>query len=111
MKIILLFLNKLIKTMKSKKIITLTLLFCSLVFLTGFLNFNKIESKDNITFNTSDFCDGWEDGYCEGWKDVKGQLAICPITPICPMAPYDQNTYKGGYNMGFKAGMKKARKN
>ncbi len=60
---------------------------------------------------TTDFCDGWEDGYCEGWKDVKGQLAICPITPICPIPEIGQNSYRGGYNRGFKAGMKAANKN
>ena len=55
-----------------------------------------------------DFCDGWEEGYCEGWKDVKGQLSLCPITPICPIADIGCTTYKCGYNKGFKAGRKKA---
>lgn len=60
------------------------------------------------TDTVSDFCQGWEDGYCEGWKDVKGQFAICPVTPVCPIAAVGQNTYKGGYNRGFKAGMRAA---
>lgn len=60
--------------------------------------------------SVSDYCDGWEDGYCEGWKDVKGQFAICPIAPICPIAEIDcSEGYRCGYNRGFKAGMKAAR--
>jgi hypothetical protein len=57
----------------------------------------------------SDFKDGFSDGYCEGWKDVKGQMAICPITPVAPIPKINQNTYKGGYNAGFKKGRKKAK--
>ena len=67
----------------------------------------------SLSFTTisTDFCDGWEDGYCEGWKDVKGQFSICPITPICPLANTNCNSgYKCGYNRGFKAGTKAARK-
>lgn len=52
----------------------------------------------------SEFCNGWKDGYCEGWKDVKGQLALCPITPICPIPRFGQDRYRDGYNRGFKAG-------
>jgi len=58
--------------------------------------------------NDSNYCKGWEDGYCEGWKDVKGQFAICPVTPVCPIPAVGQDTYKGGYNRGFKAGMRAA---
>jgi hypothetical protein len=52
----------------------------------------------------SEYCSGWKEGYCEGWKDVKGQLAICPITPICPIPRLGQDSYRDGYNRGFKAG-------
>lgn len=55
------------------------------------------------------YCDGWEDGYCEGWKDVKGELAICPVTPVCPIPEVDKTRYQDGYNRGFKAGTKKAK--
>ena len=65
--------------------------------------------KNEITL-ASDFCDGWEDGYCEGWKDVKAQHAICPITPICPIPEVGQDTYRGGYNRGFKAGSRAAQR-
>jgi hypothetical protein len=59
----------------------------------------------------TDYCDGWEDGYCEGWKDVKAQYAVCPVTPVCPVAKVEcSEGYKCGYNRGFKAGMKAAKK-
>lgn len=66
-----------------------------------------------FSFSTgrTDYCEGWESGYCQGWKDVKGQFSICPIAPVCPIATMDcSNGYKCGYNRGFKAGMKAARK-
>ncbi len=74
------------------------LLFIAAIFLTSF----TIPVKD-------DFCDGWAEGYCEGYRDVIGQKAVCPVTPVCPVPGVDQNTYKGGYNLGFKAGTKAAK--
>jgi len=35
-------------------------------------------------------------------KDVKGEWALCPITPICPMAELMKTEYKHGYHRGFK---------
>ena len=87
-------------------------LFTMLIFLTsfGFVASNQNNFlKDSITI-VSDFDEGWEEGYCEGWKDVKGEFAICPIAPIAPIPPIGKDSYRGGYNMGFKAGMKAARK-
>ena len=68
------------------------------------------QAKKNISVKTK-YCEGWEDGYCEGWKDVKGQYAICPITPICPIPEIGQDNYRGGYNRGFKAGSRAAYRN
>lgn len=59
---------------------------------------------------TSEFLKGWEAGHCEGWKDVKGDLAVCPVTPTAPVADVGKNTYKGGYNKGFKRGTSDAKK-
>jgi hypothetical protein len=59
---------------------------------------------------TTEFCDGWEDGYCEGWRDVKGQFEICPIAPLCPLPEIGRDRYRDGYNRGFKAGRRKANK-
>tara|TARA_R110001592_G_scaffold122291_1_gene328826 strand:+ start:356 stop:589 length:234 start_codon:yes stop_codon:yes gene_type:complete len=50
------------------------------------------------------YCEGWETGYCEGWRDVKGEWAICPITPLCPLEKLNQTRYLDGYNRGFKNG-------
>ncbi len=92
----------------------------SILMLGGFLiafvafGYNPIESDTKtvteLSISVSDFDEGWEEGYCEGWKDVKGQFAICPNAPIAPIPPIGKDSYKGGYNMGFKAGMKAARK-
>jgi hypothetical protein len=91
--------------------VVLTLVFLmSLGILMSFNN--KTEKKVNLELiNVSNYCKGWEDGYCEGWKDVKGEYTICPITPLCPLPKIGKDNYKGGYNRGFKAGIKAARKN
>lgn len=72
---------------------------------------NHYETKvTKVLSLQTDYEEGWEDGHCEGWKDVKGQYAICPITPICPIPKIDCNEgYRCGYNRGFKAGMRAAR--
>ena len=56
------------------------------------------------------YCDGWEEGYCEGWQSVKGQLSICPISPICPIAKALETEYRDGYNRGFLKGRKDAKR-
>jgi hypothetical protein len=91
-----------------------TMLKTTLVLLVIFASFsfmeikNELQNSQKIELN-NDYCDGWEEGYCEGWKDVKGQYAICPVTPICPIPKIECNEgYKCGYNRGFKAGMKAA---
>jgi hypothetical protein len=71
---------------------------------------SEYELKETTT-SISDYCDGWEEGYCEGWKDVKGQMALCPLTPLCPLAKFEcSDGFRCGYNRGFKAGIKAARK-
>ena len=73
---------------------------------------NVIEPDKKIEYPT-DFNEGFEDGYCEGWKDVKGELALCPLTPLAPMPEISQSndSYRDGYNTGFKAGMRAAHRN
>ncbi len=66
--------------------------------------------KTLLLFLTLSYCDGFEEGYCEGWKDVKGQWAICPYAPPCPIPPIDCTTYNCGYNNGFKQGRKAAQR-
>jgi hypothetical protein len=59
---------------------------------------------------SSKYEQGWADGFCEGWRDVKGQLALCPLVPLCPLPKMEcSEGYRCGYNRGFKYGMCKAR--
>ena len=60
----------------------------------------------SLSFTTlqEDYCEGWELGYCQGWEDVKGEISICPIVPMCPMSEMFKNEYLDGYNRGFKKG-------
>lgn len=81
------------------------------VALTSF-SLSAISDAESLEVVATDYCDGWEDGYCEGWKDVKGQYAICPIAPVCPVPEIECfEGWKCGYNRGFKKGMRDARKN
>lgn len=66
----------------------------------------------SLSFTTiqDEYCDGWEDGYCQGWLYVKGEWAICPITPICPLAKLLETEYRDGYHRGFLKGRKDAKK-
>jgi hypothetical protein len=93
-----------------KQLIIKVLLITTLWNTSEVVSYFNNNSKNTIsTTITSKYCEGWEDGYCEGWKDVKGIYAVCPITPICPIPGIGQDTYKGGYNAGFKAGSSKAK--
>ena len=54
----------------------------------------------SLSFTTlqEDYCEGWELGYCQGWEDVKGEISICPIVPMCPMSEIFKEEYLDGYN-------------
>ena len=74
--------------------------------ITLFLIFTLSTSTSNIT---TDYEDGWSEGFCEGFKDVKGQFSVCPVAPVAPIPTTECSSgYKCGYNRGFKAGRKKA---
>ncbi|MBT4779990.1 MAG: hypothetical protein P8P19_03085 [Polaribacter sp.] len=96
-----------------KKLVLVAVMAIGTTFLMSFTKaFNEKKVKTEVVVMQSDYEEGWEDGYCEGWKDVKGQYAICPITPICPIPEIGcSEGYKCGYNRGFKAGMKAAKEN
>jgi hypothetical protein len=83
------------------------LVLVSFVFLVSICFFGFVPKKNKIV-NQSEFCKGFEDGFCEGYKDIKGAYANCPVTPICPIPEVGKDNYKGGYNTGFKTGMRKA---
>ncbi len=60
---------------------------------------NKTE-KQYSSF-TEGFENGYIDGYCNG-----NYGCIKPIIPIAPIPKPGYNTYKGGYLVGFKQGMR-----
>lgn len=93
--------------MKKKIIIAVIMVFTT---LTAQTTQNDYVESINIEV-ASNFCDGWEDGYCEGWRDVKGQFAVCPVAPVCPIPEVNRDRYRDGYNRGFKAGSRAANKN
>ena len=62
-----------------------------------------------LPIQTSWYCQGFKVGYCEGWKEVKGQFAVCPVPPVCPVPEINKTKYKHGYNRGFIIGYKLAK--
>lgn len=77
------------------------------VVLSSLCFYGFATKEHNIDVKT-EFCKGFDEGYCEGYKDVKGQFVVCPVVPVCPVPEVGLDTYKGGYNAGFKAGSNKA---
>ena len=58
-------------------------------------------------FGQSGFCEGWENGYKSGY--CYGETyCIPPIAPICPIPRIGEDSYQGGYNRGFVAGINEA---
>jgi hypothetical protein len=51
---------------------------------------------------------GWECGRNEGWKQVKGDYSLPPLAPFPPFPPFGKDDFRGGYNLGFLAGMSEA---
>ena len=91
------------------KNLTLIILVIGVFTLTSFNN--KKVSTENFVQKT-EYQQGWEDGHCEGWKDVKGKHAYCPYPPYAPYPKYPKSSesYRDGYNDGFKRGISDARK-
>jgi hypothetical protein len=63
-----------------------------------------------LCFAGKGFDYGWDKGWDEGWKQVRGEFSISPIAPLAPLAPIGKDTFLGGYNLGFLAGMAEAAK-
>ena len=68
----------------------------------------SLTSVNNIY---TEFNKGWAEGFCEGWKDVKGDYSLCPLTPLAPLPKINErsDSFRDGYNRGFKYGMCEAR--
>ena len=92
-----------------KKVFFIATIISAFAVMTAFTTNHTNSTKTEITL-ASYYCDGWEDGYCEGGKDVKGSMALCPLTPLCPLAELGKDRYRDGYNRGFKAGSRAAQK-
>jgi hypothetical protein len=97
-----------------KKVLFIATIISLFAVLTAF---NSTNTKRNSVLSKkieseSDYYKGWDDGYCEGWKDIKGQNAFCPYPPYPPYPTYPKSidSYRDGYNDGFKRGMSDARK-
>ena len=43
----------------------------------------------------------------KGWKQIKGDYFLPPLTPL---PPFGKDDFRGGYNLGFLAGMAEAAK-
>lgn len=91
-----------------KKVMIVATFIVGVTLLSAFNTVKNVETENIESVSTSAFCEGWEDGYCEGWKDVKGSMSLCPLTPLCPLPELGQDSYRGGYNKGFKSGMRAA---
>jgi hypothetical protein len=55
--------------------------------------------------HAGDFDRGYELGWKEGYRKAQGQFAFPPICPIPPIPEIGEDTFFGGYNEGFLAGM------
>jgi len=59
---------------------------------------------------SSEFCDGYQDGYEEGW--CYGEFScLPPLPPLCPLPNLGEDGFRDGYNRGFIEGRRaKARR-
>tara|TARA_B100001250_G_scaffold6547_1_gene5504 strand:- start:601 stop:906 length:306 start_codon:yes stop_codon:yes gene_type:complete len=99
-----------------KKIIfsIITILFVLVAFGTNSTKEStKTVIESEISINVEQpYYKGFKDGWDEGWKDVKGKYSYPPYAPYpsYPTYPKSVDSYRDGYNDGFKAGRRKALK-
>ena len=41
---------------------------------------------------------------CEYNGSLNHDFTVCPVTPVCPVPEIGKDSYRGGYNTGFKRG-------
>ena len=77
---------------------------------------NYVLKADNIKVETNtpeEYDEGYKDGYCEGFKEAQNNPNMaCPRVPYIDNAKYSSGceSWKCGYNAGFKHGMKDGRR-
>jgi len=86
-------------------------LFATLASFIVFCSFTILQeaNADLVSIQETEYEEGWKDGHCEGWHDVKPN-SYCPHAGYAPAPEIGKDTYKHGYNRGFKQGLKDARK-
>ena len=62
-------------------------------------NLSLTHKEHNL--QSSDYTDGWNQGYKDGWCYGKGIGCYPAYPPYPPYPRYGEDTYKGGYNRGF----------
>lgn len=95
-----------------KKILLFGFAFTFFMSLTAFNYNSQNESIVSENAPQSDYSDGWKEGWCEGWIYIKGKRSRCNTVsrPYPPYPKFGHNSYKDGYNDGFTAGMKAAKR-
>lgn len=63
------------------------------------------ETNNSNDKQTKTFCDGWEEGYKFGLKDWATEhhkSVPLKITPICPIAKINKDSYQHGFDLGLE---------
>ena len=87
-----------------------TLLFATVTFGTPSPIKSKEIISETVKVPAQEYYEGFKEGWKEGWKDVKGPHSYPPYAPYpsYPAYPKSEDSWRDGYNDGFKAGMRKA---
>ncbi|MGA2091777.1 MAG: hypothetical protein ABSH16_00010 [Sedimentisphaerales bacterium] len=78
------------------KTIRVTLVVCLLSIFMGYSYYGQ-----------SGFCEGWENGWKAGYC-YGDTYCMAPLAPLCPLPRLGEDSYQGGYNRGFIAGINEA---
>lgn len=66
-----------------------------------------LTDMDQNSASDNPFCSGWEDGYAAAMRENQVRNYV---TPICPIAPINADTYQDGYIKGRKKAFEKLNK-